>query len=302
MRFRFLTRTPGVLFALAALLGAPVAATAQVADPPGFGLGITPTRVVIPPDQLLTPQTIRVVNIGASPLNVVVQTSDFTADRSGAIILRQGGPNSATTWISVDVNQFTLAPNESRHVTFRVTAPDAPEPGDHQAAIVFLVPGTNDGNIQVNRGIAAPVYVTVPGAIDTTATVEEFRAPSFATGGPITLSATLRANGNVHRDFRGPDALTATMEDGRTVAFTDFTVLRGAIADATATWQDPPAFCVCRLTISISNDGVVSQRTISVVIFPLYQLLAGLAVLVVAAIVALVYWRWQQRNAPTPAP
>lgn len=296
-RLRRVTSSSALLVTVSLLVATPllVATSLLVATPslartdpavPAFGLGVTPTRVVIPPAELSQPHKFTVVSVGSAPFDVVIEKSDFTADRAGAMVLRPSGPNSAINWLTTDVDHFTLAPGESRVVTFSVQAPDGPEPGDHVAALVFTVPAPNDGgSIRINRAIAVPVYVTAPGAMDPTTIVSDLRAPRFSAGGPITIETTLTVRGNVHRDFRGATPLTATA-NGRTVTFPAFTILRGSTGDASTTWEDPPLFCVCDLSVSLTNHGVVSRRTVHIVIIPvrLLTVLFGLAVVIGVAL------------------
>jgi hypothetical protein len=260
---------------------------------PAFGLGISPARLVVPPDTLTQPHQIEVLNTGSTPLDIVVEKSDFTADRSGGMVLTPQGPNSAVNWITTDVDHFTLAPQKTRMVTFRITTPNGPEPGDHMAALIFVVPAAPSmNNLRINRAVAAPVYVTVPGAVDTTTTVDSLHAPGFAMGGPITIDATLSDTGNTHRDFRGTTPLTA-ISGGRTIRFSDVTVLRGATVDASAVWADPPLFCFCRVTVSIPNGSGASAHTVMIVIIPVVWIAV---VLGIAALAVLGFWLYRRRG------
>jgi hypothetical protein len=184
-----------------------------------------------------------------------------------------------------------LAPGATQTVTAAVIMPAAPEPGDHQVAIVFLVPaGQNGANVRINRGIATPVYITVPGPTDDSASVTDLRAPGFVMAGPVDIAARVRDTGTVHRDFRGGSRLTVDVGGGA-VAFPDFTVLRDSIRDVSTTWE-PPLMCVCHPTVSIVDaGGVVRTVSVRVVVFPLYQLGILIAVLV---LLVLITRRWHR--------
>jgi hypothetical protein len=223
-----------------------------------------------------------VVNIGTDTLDVVVEKADFTPDKAGHILLQPPGPGSATTWVTTDVDHFSLPGQATRVVTFMIKAPGGPEPGDHQVALEFVVPaGPGQGNIQVNRGVAAPIYITVPGRTDSTTSLDSLQAPGFAMGGPVTVTATVTDQGNVHRDFRGPAALMLS-SGGQTMAFTDFTVLRGGSAQATVVWRDTPWFCICHLSVAVTNNGLVSRQSAVVVIvsWQLVFVLVGALILI----------------------
>jgi hypothetical protein len=275
----------GLLVALASVAGPLIPTRAGAADVPGFGLALTPTRLVIPAEEITQPHAVRVVNIGTDTLDVVVRKTDFTTDQAGNLVLEPLTPASAANWITTDVDHFTLLGQSSRTVTFTISTPGGPEPGEHQVALEFVVPaGKVDGNIRINRGLATPIFITVPGPTDSTTSVDALRAPSFTMMGPVTVTAAVTDQGNVHRDFRGAGALALSW-GGRSVAFTDFTVLRGQSTVATAVWRNPPWFCICHLSVAITNNGQVSRQS-AVVVIVSWQLisvvLAGLVLVGVA--------------------
>jgi hypothetical protein len=162
-----------------------------------------------------------------------------------------------------------VAPGTAQTVTATITVPAGPEPGDHQVALVFLVPaGKGAGNIKINRGIGTPVYITVPGPIDDSASLSNLSAKGFATRGPVRLTATMNNTGNVHRDFRGATPLKVSGA-GTAAPFPDFTVMRGSMRDISTTWN-PPLICVCNPTVSFVNAaGTVQSSSVRVIVFPL---------------------------------
>ncbi len=118
-------------------------------------------------------------------------------------------------------------------------------------------------------------------------------------GGPVTLTATIRNLGTVHRDFRGSTPLTVTV-GGKTVAFPDFTVLRGATREVSMTWN-PPLMCVCTPKVEIDNDGSRIETSTQVIVFPLQW--AGIVVLcVLLALLALWLFRRRQSTGTHQAP
>jgi hypothetical protein len=138
-------------------------------------------------------------------------------------------------------------------------------------ALVFVVPAVGDqSNIRIDRGIGAPVYITVPGAANDSVDVDALTAPRFSLSGPISFTTTVRDVGTVHRDFRGTDRLGVQV-DGDDVPFPEFTVLRGTDRRLTTQWRNPPLICFCKATVSVTDaDGVVHRVTASVTIFPVH--------------------------------
>jgi hypothetical protein len=275
----------------AGTVGDPSTSVAYPAVSSPFSLLVSPTRLVVPPADIGKVGRFLVVNRGQDPVLVTVRKQNFSGGADGTLAFQQNAPYAAADWIAVRPDRFELAPGATQAVTAAVTVPAAPEPGDHQVAIVFLVPaGQNGANVRINRGIATPVYITVPGPTDDSASVTGLRAPGFVMGGPVDIAARVRDTGTVHRDFRGASRLTVDI--GRAVlAFPDFTVLRDSIRDVSTTWQ-PPLMCVCHPTVSIVDaGGVVRTVSVRVVVFPLYQLGILIAVLV---LLVLIIRRWHR--------
>jgi hypothetical protein len=264
----------------AALLGPPGVSASR---PGTFSLAISPTRLVLGPGDLGTTQTIQVFNGGTAPMPVVVQKQNFTSNRTGALLFQKLAPYSASSWVTVRPSRFVVPAGGSTTVRATVAIPSRPEPGDHQLALTFLVPaGQTTANVRINRGIGMPVFITVPGATDDTASVTALHADGFSTGGSVDVTATIQDTGTVHRDFRDQTPLLLR-RGGSSQAFPDFTVMRGGIRDISTPWN-APLMCICHLTVSVTNaHGVVQSRTVRVIVFPLVQVLVGLLGLVILA-------------------
>jgi hypothetical protein len=271
----------------------PTQSTTYDTVPEEFALTISPTRLALGPADVGDLQTISVVNRGEGALHVDVQKQNFSGAIDGSLGLRDDAPYSAANWLTVEPSSFDLEPGAALDVSISIIVPKSPDLGDHQVALVFLVPaGESLSNIKVNRGIAVPVYITVPGTVDDTVVVTDFQAPPFSSGGPITITALVQNAGTVHRDFRGNSALAI---DGTATNFPDFTVVRGSDREISATW-DPPLFCVCQLSVSIVNaDGVSRSSTVQVIVFPVGVASVILALLVIG-VVTLVVIRRQHRK------
>ncbi|MCL9758726.1 hypothetical protein MXD95_005560 [Frankia sp. AiPa1] len=263
----------------AALAASPAPSARASAGPtPDFALTVSPTRLVIPQEQLSKDQHFAVTNHGRLPLNIVVNRAGFTAGRNGTLQFQhEEAPYSAMTWLSASPVNFHLAPGARQVVAVRIAVPEHPEPGDHQVAILFMVPpGKDEKQIKLNRGIGVPLFITVPGPVDDTVKISSVRTSGFATGGPIDFTAVLRDTGTVHRDFRGKGHLNISV-GGHDVAFPDFTVQRGSTRQVTARWDNPPLICVCHATVAVSGrGGTLATARATVVVFPLRQAVAVL--------------------------
>ncbi len=262
-----------------------------------FGLTVTPTRLAIGPADIGKVAEITIINRGRAPMSITVQKRNFTGSTDGSLDYQDDAPYGAASWMAVTPESFDVAPGAAQRVTATVAPPAAPDLGDHQVALVFLVPaGRTDANIKINRGVGVPVYITVPGPTDNAVSLGGLTAPGFALGGPalgswggpVDVSTTVRSVGTVHRDFRGTAPLVI-QSDGTSTSFPDFTVIRGATRDVTAAWT-PPLMCICNPTVSVAGaDGAIQQVTARVVVFPFQWL--GIALVAGVAVFFAVRWR-----------
>lgn len=271
--------------ALACLVLMP--APAAVADPttdPEFSLAISPARLIVGQADVGTTQEVEVINGGSEPMQVTVDKQNFATDTSGTLLFQEEAPYSASEWVKVTPASFEVPAGETQVVSVAITVPPDPEPGDHQLALVFLVPaGESASNVRVNRGIGSPVFITVPGPIDASATVSGLDAGGFAFGGPVDITATIEDVGTVHRDFRGQTPLLVDVA-GDAPPFPDFTVMRGGTREVSTSW-DPPFMCICHPTVTIANaDGTASTMSARVIVFPLPLAGAVLAALVLLGV------------------
>jgi hypothetical protein len=176
----------------------------------------------------------------------------------------------------------------------RISPPGVREPGEHQVALVFLVPaGKAAGNLRINRAIGTPMYITVPGPVDPTLKVDGLRTSSFALSGPVNFKVRLRSAGTVHRDLFGADRLSIAVA-GRKVPFPDLVIPRGSARTVDVRWAHPPLMCVCHAMVAIPGPTGVSSKSATVVIFPVH-----IVAVVLAALAALwILMRYARRDRP----
>lgn len=135
----------------------------------------------------------------------------------------------------------------------------------------------------------------MPGPVVDDVRVTSLKAPGFSSGGSIPITTTVREYGDIHHSFRGSGRLIA-MASGARVLFPPFTLLRETTVTRTTRWLDPPVVCICHVTTAVVTDGHRSAATVTIVIFPLFKVLIGLAVLVVLVLAFLIWRRHQRRR------
>lgn len=279
-RTTWLRRGSGVMASILAVVCTAGPASGYVPSAgPGFSLTVSPTRLVVDPRHIGDQQTFQVSNGGQASLDIDVEKRNFTASADGTLVFQADAPYSASGWVEVTPSSFRLPPAGVMDVKVSIHVPAKPEPGDHQVALVFMVPAVGgSSNIRINRGIGAPIYIDVPGAANDSVQIDKLRAPGFSLSGPISFTTTVHDVGTIHRDFRGTGRLDVRV-GGATVPFPEFTVLRGTGRQVTTTWRNPPLVCFCKATVSVTDgDGVVHLATASVVIFPVHLVAIALVI------------------------
>lgn len=160
--------------------------------------------------------------VSIMPYNVV--GSDYTADLS-----TQYNRSMITEWIKVEEPTGTVKPNETKELEFTITVPtDAPAGGQYAAIAVAADPAqsaTEGVEVQSIFEMASLIYGTVAGETKHEGTVLENNVPGFSTVSPVTLTALISNNGNIHEDatfviavsdfFSGKVILPNEENDGR---------------------------------------------------------------------------------------
>jgi hypothetical protein len=242
-----------------------------------YSVTVSPARLVVGEGELGRTQLLTLVNRGQAPVSLTVEKRNFVAMPDGGLNYRPDAPWGAADWVTVSPTSLNLRPGESQQVRATIDVPREPEVGDHQVALIFLAPSGGSGNVKVNRGIGAPLYVTVPGPTDDSVRLNSLTGPRWSLRGQPRLTASLTSTGTVHRDFRGPGAVSAGTPDHLS-RFPDFTVVRGADRIVSTSW-DAPLVCVCHPSLTITNAGQAPQTVSTRVVVAPWWLLAGLALL-----------------------
>lgn len=266
---------------------------------PGVAMLLSPPRLIIPASSVDQTQRLEIENRGSVTLNVHVGLDELTENKNGSSVLEPEGPYSATQWITVVPDHFSVLSATRRYVMVHIRVPPHPEPGDQDVAITFVLPTrSGHGNIHISAGIGVPTVITVPGAVIDHVSVTGLVAPGFSAGGPIKLAATVRETGDVHHSFTGPNNRLTARAGRAEILFPPITVLRGSTVTFTTKWAHHPIACVCHLSTTVVSDGGRSVATATVVIFPAVQAGAGIAVVLALLIAFLLYRRaWYRRLA-----
>ncbi len=256
-----------------------------------------------------------VSNFGEAPLTVHLYATDaFNTDDGGfALLTADETPTDVGSWVRLAEDTHVIPPMKRLDIPFQIQVPTDAEPGDHIGGIVAAleVAATDDaGNgVVVERRVGSRIYLTVEGAVKPGLTIDAIGA-TYDSGwdpvsGTLTVTYTVRNTGNVRLAAR--QAVTATGPFGLALKGLDLDdlpeLLPGATVTATTTFTEIAP--VGRITATVRLDPYTTGRDQTVRAAPveattetwaLPVLLAGLLLLAVEAIVALIWWRRRQRR------
>ncbi len=118
---------------------------------------------------------IKITNPTASVLTIGVTIQDFAAqdEEGGQIFLDPATDNqnfSLAKWVSIDNNNFSLNPSETKEIKYTVKVPENAEPGGHYGVIFFSPQAQNTTSIAGSGTVVVPkvgtlLLVSVPGDI-----------------------------------------------------------------------------------------------------------------------------------------
>ena len=132
-----------------------------------------------------------------SPYSVVGE--DYTAD-----LVTQSNHSEISKWIKISEPVGKVAPNESKDVEFTIKVPVDAAAGGQYATINVSSNAANssDNGVSVQNifEMASVIYANVSGEIVHDGEIIENNIPGFSAVTPVTLSALISNNGNVHED------------------------------------------------------------------------------------------------------
>ncbi len=267
----------------------------------GLAMLVSPPRLTVAGRPVIRTARLEIENRGSIRLDVHARVVKLAQAKDGSSLPEENAPSSDLGWVTVVPSHLFVQPGTRQRVFVHIRVPPHAEPGDHDVAILFMVPpARGKGNIHLSAGIGIPVLITVPGRVVDNVSVTGLHVAGFSAGGTISLAATVRESGNVHHSFRAPHARLAARAGGTTVLFPPISVLRGSTITMDTKWADHPVMCVCHVSVTLMSDGHRSTAVATVVIFPVFQVLSGIGA-IVALLAAFLLVRRYQRSRLTAA-
>ncbi len=163
---------------------------------------------------------IKYYNQSDLPLGGTVKVADFVVDStdgSPRIIdnIDQANPKfSASQWVTLSLDQISIAPQDRVIVSASLAVPKNARPGGRYVTVYFEpnvgTPSSvgSGGATGVAPRIASLLYIRVNGPISENALISQMFAAPFSEYGPVEVTANIINNGDYHIRPRGVFTLT----------------------------------------------------------------------------------------------
>ncbi|MFC0531849.1 WxL protein peptidoglycan domain-containing protein [Phytohabitans kaempferiae] len=205
---------------LAVLVAAPPAAAAPTPAPAadaGFTWAVQPSGKDGPtgrsyfvydaaPGQRIDDR-VAVTNLGTQPMTFAVYGSDAYTTADGSFALQPASHRAADVgaWTSFGARAYQVAAGKRVVIPFQLTVPANASPGDHAGGIVASVvqaQAGGGGRVNLDRRVAARIYLRVAGAVRPAVQVEAMKIgyenPLNPVGtAPVVVMYRVRNTGNV---------------------------------------------------------------------------------------------------------
>jgi len=257
-----------------------------------------------------------VSNYTDHPITYYVYGADgYNTPKDGQFALRDHGypMTGVGSWVRTAFPTITVPARTSTVVPISIAIPQNASPGDHVGGVSGMDTAVESvqqqGNVRVGikRVVAARLYVHVDGPAVGGLTVTNLKVsgsapfPAYVSDSDGTVTASVTNSGNL---LESPKAhlhatgIFGTLID-RTVQLPQ--ILPGQSVDFSQVWKNMPPFEIGTLHLDVTDESasppVTSTAAVSVTLIPWFTLLAVVLV-VLALLVALVFWR--RRRSPLP--
>ncbi len=276
----------GLSFTFAAIMGAAFLFPAQSHAQVGISLFPIKFDVTVAPGQTYS-DTVTVINPNSFPIGVQPEVENIAGGNQGSIDLTDTNiPHGLEAWISLNMNEFTLAPNQQLQVPFTITVPADGEPGGHYGAILFsgLPASSTTSGVGISGRVGTVILLNVPGASYATGNIASFAGPAeYVSHGPFNFSFTVNNTGNTHFTPTGQVTLSGPLFGKEVLPFTSGIVFPGYDRTFTANWPGRYAFgpLTAVLSLTIPDNTSTVTQTITFFAFPWQETLIVLLVLIV---------------------
>lgn len=263
-------------------------------SPPTFELSANPGDTL--------ENTIKVENLTAVPLKLIVDRRNFTAvGEEGSVGLTEEQTSfSLASWIAVSPGEFEIPGKAIKIITFKTFVPANAEPGGHFGSIVFRTTSTTptQSGAALVQELGALVLLRVAGKTAEAASIESFSPKKlFWEYGPVEFDLRIKNEGNVHVKPQGTITITNFLGKkigSGVVELEPKNVLPGAVRKNTAPWNKKWLFGKYTAVVSLvyGTKGEILTASTTFVGFP-YKI--GGVILLGLLVVGIFLYRGRKR-------
>lgn len=241
--------------------------------------------------------TFNVSNIGTDPFDFKVYATPYSVsnEKYELNFSKESSRTQITRWTTfedasgkyVSDVTYSVQPNETKVVKYRVTVPqDVPAGGQYAVIFAEAIPkdDLNSTGIKTVSRVGLTLYGKTEGETREEAKISKYHLDGFRVSGNIRTSATVENTGNT--DFRATVSMKVEKLFGGSI-FEDtkgFDVLPDTTRDVDLEWKDSPAFGIYRITSTISAGGKEEKSTKIVLIVPIFVLIILFMLLTTAVV------------------
>lgn len=301
----------GLAVMVAAVIGGGSQAYAEDKKPSTW-LQISPTAVTVSltggdqiegkseqcPDDIEAGCAIEIRNIGTKPFNYKVYASPYVVKGENYELNFSESASTSYTQISRWITflgadgqyakevEFTIQPNETQTVHYRIDVPED-APGGSQYAVIWAQTLGGDADASGVQTFSQAGMVVSGRFIGNTAPsgeVEDYYFTRFSIGGPLKARALVKNTGNT--DFDAYYSYTA-----RTLFGKELEVKKGSLSTFPDTdyhidlsWDEPPLLGIFQVEFRVIASGTDRVERHIVVIMPIFVLILLILLLTVAIV------------------